>query len=446
MKSTYTKTSSLALGAGVAVLLSSLLWSTPLIANDYSFSGESNTIFRMRTTIDKKNIYPAYEYLRLNLTDNRSDGSGVSFYLGAWGRGDLADKSTEKTTDADLQYAYLSYKAAKNNTVVNLGRQFVSEGVATEKLDGLYLRSDFAAGIGAAAFAGKSVITEAKYNGGNFESFTYGGRLTQSMPKYYTVGLSALKSETEDRVKYREEEGIDLWVHPVDKVDLTGRSTYNSITEGWMEHAYVLTLTPFESLKISGDFSRIRYRHYFGYNEAKNTFNMTTSVFSPVQIVPQERVQTAGGSVAYTPFKSLTVSADYKNFDYHIAGKANYYGGKATFSLPDSFSAGCGAHRMQGADYKLRYTETRLFASKKIDKADLTVDATNVWYDNKINGFRNSYAVTGAAGYEVNEKLKVGADVEYSKSPDFDNEVRGLVKITYAFDTKHSVAGGKSEK
>jgi hypothetical protein len=443
LKSNHTKKSCLALGAGVAALSLSLLWSTPLLANDYSFSGDSNTILRMRTTIDKKNLYPVYEYLRLNMTDNRSDGSGVSFYFGAWGRADLADKTTDKYSDADLQYAYLSYKAAKNNTVVNIGRQFVTEGVATEKLDGLYLRSDFAYGIGAAAFAGKSVITEPSYKGGNV---IYGARLTQSMPKYYTVGLSALKSDdTDASSRYREEMGLDLWVRPIDKVDLTGRSSFNLITEGWMEHAYTLSVTPLESLRISADVSNIRYEDYF--------YNMTTSVFSlipPVgpagQINPNEELTTGGIAVSYSPIKNLTVSGDYKRYTYEIAGNANYYGGKAAYSLPQSFSAGLGVHRMDGSNYRLRYTEYRAFASKQLGKADLAIDAHNVWYDKRINGIRNSFTITGAAGYEFNEKLKIGADVEYSKSPDFDNEVRGLVKITYAFDTKRSVGGGKSEK
>jgi hypothetical protein len=399
----------------------------------------------MRTSIDKKNIYPVYEYLRLNMTDNRSDGSGVSFYFGAWGRADLADKTTDKYTDADLQYAYLSYKAAKNNTVVNIGRQFISEGVASEKIDGLYLRSDFAYGIGASAFAGKSVITEPSYKGGNF---IYGARLTQSMPKYYTIGLSALKSDdTEAKSRYREELGLDLWVHPIDKVDLTGRSSYNAITEGWMEHAYTLSVTPLESLRISADVSNIRYEDYF--------FNMTTSVFSPMtftpagptgQIDPTEELTAGGVAISYIPIKNLSVSADYKRYTYKNAGNANYYGGKASYSLPQSFSAGLGVHRMDGANYRLRYTEYRAFASKQLGKADLTIDAHNVWYDKRINGIRNSYTITGAAGYEFNEKLKVGADVEYSKNPDFNNEYRGLVKITYAFDTKRSVGGGKSEK
>lgn len=425
---------------GGALAVSSMMLATPLMAADYSFSGESNTIFRMRTTIDKKDIYPAYEYLRLNMTDNRSDGSGVSFYLGAWGRLDLADKSTDKYSDADLQYAYLSYRAAKNNTVVNLGRQFVSEGVAAERLDGLYLRNDFAAGISAAAFAGKSVITEPDYKGGNF---VYGARLSQGMPKYYSVGLSALKSESDDKTRYREEEGLDIWIHPLKQVDLTGRTSYNSITGGWMEHTYTLSIIPLENLRISADISNINYKDYF--------FNVTTSALKLISgsigiIDPNEKLLTAGAAVAYNPIKNLTIAGDYKNYNYDVAGSADYYGGKLTYSLPESFAAGFGAHRMEGTSDRLRYSEYRLYASKKLGHADLSADLINVSYDKSINGVRNSYAVSGSAGYEFHPKLKVGADLEYSKSPDFDNEVRGLVKFTYLFDTKRSEGRGKSEK
>lgn len=425
---------------GGVLAVSSLMLASPLMAADYSFSGESNTIFRMRTTIDKKDIYPVYEYLRLNMTDNRGDGSAVSFYLGAWGRADLADKSTDKDSDADLQYAYLSYRAARNNTVVNLGRQFVSEGVATEKMDGLYLRNDFGAGISAAAFAGKSVITEPSYKGGNF---VYGARLSQGMPKYYNIGLSALKSEDDDKSRYREEEGVDIWVHPLKQVDLTGRTSYNSITGGWMEHAYALSITPLESLRISADISNINYRDYF--------FNVTTAALKLISgnmgiLDPNEKLLAAGAAVSYIPIKNLTISADYRNYDYEVAGSADYFGGKLSYSLPDSFAAGFGAHRMEGDSDRLRYSEYRLYISKKLGPANLSVDAINVNYDKKINGVRNSYAITGSAGYEFGPKLKVGADVEYSKSPDFDNEVRGLVKVTYLFDTKRSEGRGKSEK
>lgn len=438
LKSNYTKTSCLALGVGMAVLASSLLWSTPLIAYDYSFSGESNTIFRMRTTVDKKSIFPAYEYLRLNMTDNRKDGSGLSFHFAAWGRADLADKSSSNSTEGDLQYAYLTYRAPKNNTVATIGRQFISEGVAAERIDGIYLRNDFAYGIGASAYVGNAVITEPNYQGG---AIIYGTRISQTDKKYYTIGVSALKSEYENNTRYREEEGLDLWLRPHQKIDLTGRSSYNSITNGWMEHSYAATYSPLATLRLGADFSRINFKDYL--------YGMTTSALRIINPVwnGNERQTTVGVNAAYTVIKNLTIAADYKLYSYDTSGDASYFGGKATYSLPGNLAVGGSIHRMEGYVDRLRYVEFRAFATKKIGHADLTLDATNVNYDRTINGIRNSYTITGAVLYELNRKLKLGADVEYSRNPDFDNEVRGLVKAIYTFDTKLAAEGGtKSEK
>jgi len=426
----------LSLFGGMAI--ASCMITSPLMAADASVSGEATTIFRMKQTIFKDNQYPLYEYLRFNVVKNLESGSAVSFYLGTWGRVDTADKSTDAHRDGDLQYAYLSYQGAKNNTVVNLGRQFVTEGVAAERLDGLYLHSDFIAGIGAAAYAGKSVMSTDTPTKDSF--LVYGGRLTQSMPQYYTVGLSALKSDTDSGGRFREEEGVDLWVHPVKQLDLTGRSSYNSITKGWMEHAYTASILPMESLRFSAELSNIQYKDYF-YNMTSTVFTSNISNF----INTDEKMMSLGGGVSYSPIKNLTIVGDYKANTYEHAGRANYYGGRVNYALPESFLVGCAYHRMDGKTDRLSYSEYRLFASKKLGPTDLAVDFNNTEYDTRINGIRNSYGVTGSAGYEFNEKLKIGADVEYSKNPDFDNEVRGLIKVNYLFDTKRE-KGGKHEK
>ncbi len=438
------RSSCLALGVGVSVLASSLFWSTPVMAYDYSFSGESNTILRMRKTADKATIIPAYEYLRLNMTDNRSDGSGVSFYLGAWGRGDLADKDLSTTTnpDGDLQYAYLTYRAPKNNTVTTIGRQFISEGVASERIDGLYVRSDFAYGIGVATFFGNTVITQRlpqpAYQGG---TLIYGARISQSDKKYYSVGLSALKGAREGDGRYREEEGVDLWLRPIGSVDLNGRSSYNSITDGWMEHSYALSYSPLSSLRLGVDYSSVNLKDYLA--------NVTTSALSflnPILNV-NNRQNVVGASATYTGIKNLTLGADYKHYNYDHSGSAAYFGGKASYSFPEELVVGCAVHRMDGGVNELRYNEYRAYAAKKIAHTDLTIDATNTNYDKEISGIKNSYAITGAVGYEINRKLKIGADMEFSRNPDFSGEVRGLVKATYTFDTKFAAEGGtKSEK
>ena len=442
MKHTYKNKSCLVLGAGAAVLASTLLWSTPLIASDYSFSGESNTIFRTRKTSDDKKIYPAYEYIRLNMTNESSDGSAVSVYIGAWGRADLGDSQDNKSTDGDLQYAYLTYHGPKNNTAFSIGRQFISEGIATELFDGIYLRNDFQYGIGISAFAGKPVttggITNPKVPDG---ALLYGARLSQSDKKNYSIGVSALKSESTATSNYREEEGLDLWVRPHQQVDINGRSTYNSITNGWMENSYALSYTPVSSVNLSADFSHINFKSYL--------YNVTTSALSsnnPIWIANNKQT-TYGTSATYTAIKNLTVAADYKFYSYDNSGDASYYGGKASYMFPEKLLVGGGLHRMAGDTDKLCYTEFRAFVAKKISQTDLTLDAINVNYDKKVNGISNSYVITGAAGYEFSPKLKIRGDLQYSKNPDFDNEVRALAMATYTFDSTIPAEGGtKSEK
>ncbi len=397
------------------------------LSADSSFSGEFNTLLRMSKTVDDRKLYPLYEYFRSSVTKGNSDGSAILFDIGAWGRLDLGDKSTSKDNDGDLQYALLTYRGAKNNLQISLGRQFIAEGVATERLDGIYGRQDFIGGFGAAAYVGKPVMTvqpDAKA-----VDLVYGGRLTHSMSQYYTIGLSFLKSDRSGN-RFREEEGLDIWIRPFNQLDLTGRTSYNSITNGWMEHSYSATYIPIESLTLSAELTNVNYRHYF--------YNMTSSAFGfgAFRINPEEKMLRTGGSISYSPLNNLTITADYKNYSYEVAGQSNYFGGKATYRLTDSFVTGAGAYRMQGNTDRLRYTEYRAYVTKKFETFDLTADFVGLRYDTSINTINNSYAVTGAATYKFNKKVAVGADMTYSRSPDFDNEFRGLLKLTYLFDLK----------
>ena len=442
-KSTYTVPGSVKLVGCVAAACCALLAGAPAMA-ETTVSGQSDTILRLgRTDFEgSKNLFPAYEYLRLSVVSAKKDGSATSFHFGGWARGDLGDKSArDRYTDADLQYGFISYQGAKNNLIVNAGRQFVTEGVAAQRLDGLYVRNDLAAGFAAAAYIGSPVVTEPNLNA---DDFVFGGRVTQSNYKYYTLGVSALKSFAEG-AHYREEAGVDLWLHPVKQVDVTGRSSYNSITNGWMEHAYALSYTPTDSLRFSADISNINYKDYF--------YKVTTSalVFNPLTngIDPNEKVLVIGGSVSYAIDKNFTIVGDYKNYDYDIARSADYYGGKLTYSMPESYAAGISIHRMDGSQDKLKYSEFRVYASKKLGKADLTLDLIDLNYDSakSMNNVKNALTVVAASSYEMCQSLKIGGNIEYSKNPFFDDELKGLVKLTYLFDTKHAAEGGaKSEK
>lgn len=406
--------------------------------------GQSDTILRMGQTLDRRNMYPVYEYLRLSATKSELDGSSTSLYIGGWGRGDFAEKTAgDRSTDADLQYGYISHHGAQNNFILNAGRQFVAEGVASQRLDGIYTRNNFAAGFAAAAYIGSAVNTEANSKG---DDLVFGGRVTHTVNDLYTIGASSLKSFSES-TRYREEEGLDLWLHPVKYFNVVGRSSYNSMTDGWMEHDYILAVTPMENTRFSLELSNLNYRDYF-YKTTTNVFGLFNPLTNPTGLIdPNEKLLALGGDVSYSLNDKLTLIGDFKNFNYSVAKTAQYYGGKVTYSAPEQISAGASIHRMDGRIDKLSYMEYRVFASKKISDLTLALDCINVNYDRSINSVSNAFTVVGAVSYEINHRLALGADIDYSKNPDFDNEVRGLLKLTYSFNTKYAAEGGaKREK
>jgi hypothetical protein len=433
-----------------AVVVFTLLAAAPARADDPVLSGESTTMVRGWASVNKQDLYPAYEYLHFSATDLDRDGS-LSFHFGGWGRVDLDKRSTDAYNAGDFQYGYFNYHAPKNNLSIDVGRQFVSEGVASEKLDGLHVRSDLIGGFGVAGYVGSPVVTSTNSQGGEL---IYGGRLSQGVAQLYSIGVSALQvtqsgeqsTQSSSSLgiqrgdRFRQEEGADIWLHPVQQLDLVGHSNYNSITDGWMEHDYKLSYLPYHNFSISVGYSNINYKDYF-YHMTSNVFSLMSPSNPTGVIDPNEKVKNLGASISYTPIQPLNLVGDYKHYDYEIAGYANYFGGKATFSLPESLVTGFAIHRMDGTTDKLCYNEYRVFVSKKVYRFNLTGDFLDVHYDNPINGMRGTYTAIAAASTQLSSNLKVAADVHYSRNPIYDNQWAGLVKLTYVFNTRRSNDG-----
>lgn len=401
------------------------------------FKADSNSYLRLEEAKGDKTVAPFYEYLNLR-TDSDLGQGALTFSLGGWGRVDLGHKSADDRSDGTIQHGLVSYRGDSNNLSLRAGRQFIAEGVATERLDGVYLRGDLAGGFTAAAFVGSPVVTEPNFNfkGGDI---TYGSRIAYNYKDYSTLGVSVLRTN-DGGERLRDEAGIDLWLHPLEKLDITGRSSYNRITSGWMEHAYSLSFGPMDKLNLYAELSSINYRDYFDH--------VTTSALSLTNGIldPNEKMFLLGGSVEYAYTDNLRFSLDLKNYDYDIAGQANYYGGKASIVMPWEINAGFAIHRMDGETDKLKFDEYRIYAFKKMGKADLTADFFNVKYDNSLNGITNTYSIIAALGYDVTEKLKVSMDLDYGRTIDYDDRLGGLLKITYHYEKELGSKGGmKSE-
>ncbi|HET6365192.1 MAG TPA: hypothetical protein VFG02_09090 [Nitrospirota bacterium] len=402
------------------------------MASALELSGQSNTYLQSRETTDQTKLLPLYEYL--NFKAENLGSQNISFHFGGWYRYDLKNESFGTKSTGDLQYAYLSYKPDKGNAVLNLGRLFVNEGVASEQVDGVFGRTDLLGGITVAAFGGSPVETD-------FDSRTgdsaYGGRISQGLYEVYRIGFSYLleKNGSDD---FRKEEGLDLWFRPVNKVELLGSSFYNALTSDWMKHTYFLTLGPFGIISFRTEFTNISYKDYF------TSFTTSAFKFDPTinGVDPNEKLSSIGEEVSFNLGKAI-LSADYKKYSYDIAGDAKYYGGKLAFAGAQNIGAGLSVHRMDGQTDNFKYYEYRLYGYKKFAKIDITVDLFTVSYDEEINGIKNAYSASLAGGYALSARARLAADVEYAKDPFFDRDVRGLVKFVYNFEIEPGTKGRK---
>lgn len=407
-----------------ALLFVLILFLAPTGALAVSIDGTSNTYLLSRETADASKLLPLYEYLDLSVKNVGMES--ISVHLGGWLRYDLRDDSFGKDKNSDLQYGYVSYRTRTNNAVVNLGRVMVFEGVAAERVDGIYARTDIQGGFGLSAYGGAPVMTNEGDDSGS--NTIYGARIAHQKDGLYTIGISYLQQEKNSN-SFRKEEGIDLWVRPASKVEIAGRSAYNAETSGWMEHSYYLMLGPFNKVRANIEASWINYADYFAAT-TNNAFKLTPG--GPLD--PKEKVNILGPEVFYAVNDNWSVSADYKTYGYDIAGSASYYGIKAAYRMPKSYSAGISLHKMDGDRDRLKYDQYRVYAAKQMGKMDVAVDLLDVKYKVPINNVSNSYSATLAAGYELKESLKIGADAEYSKNPDFDKDVRLFLKLVYRFD------------
>ncbi len=404
----------------------------PAAASAYDVSGQSRTYLWSLQPADNVNLLPLYEYLNAS-----ADGESVSFRAGGWYRWDLRDESFEGTKrTGDLQYAYLNVRGPKNSAA-SLGRVLVNEGVAAERIDGGYAKTDLWGGFRIAAFGGAPVETDRDSRSGDS---VYGGRISQSVAGISTVGVSYLK-EKNDSQDYREETGVDLSIRPFSKLEVLGKSSYNDLMRGWMQHAYYAVLGPFGPVRVTGEASRVYYGRYF--------LSTTMTAFAFPHINPYETITTTGVSADVAATDKFTVTGDYKKYDYDILNdSAAYYGGKLAYR-GESFGAGAAYHRMDGPTDALRYDEARAYVTKKIAKVDLTVDGMAVTYDKPINGIKTATALSGALGYSFTPRAWLGADVEYQKNPDYNKDVRSMLTFNYQFDasftsaSKAKAPGGK---
>jgi hypothetical protein len=236
--------------------------------------------------------------------------------------------------------------------------------------------------------------------------------------------------------------GIDLWLTPYKMVSLMGHSSYNPETKSVAEHSYLLTVTPLQQLILSGEFNEYRSQSYF--NAAALLTSQRMRSFNPA-----ERSRSIGGSTSYQLNKTVELIADYKHYSRQF-GSADRYGAETRFSLTrpsyqsDSIRCGVGYHYLRAdqefamAPYTAAsYHELRGYLLHDTTGYFAALDALGYFLKER----KSVWEGTVSLGYHLTPALALSGDVSYGKNPEFADETKGLLRLTY--NTTFDSYGGK---
>jgi len=405
----------------------------------------STTLFRFEQRVfpgfARETAVPATQFLRADL-DKIGDGN-LSLHLYGWERVDLADRSTnEGPNDGDLAYGYLDYRFPTANAEIKAGRFIVKEGVAAEQIDGVSARADLQKGFTLALFGGAPVKLDrdSKSKG----DYIVGGRGSYRLRGKLELGVSGLQEggvtlnaagNTKDD---RQLVGGDIWLFPHRFIELNGHTFYNTATDGIAEHSYLLALKPSRIYSVSAIYNEQRFKNYFTYTNIHSLFNPDNG----------GEVKSYGGAISWSITAPVEVTTDYRHYDRTSLvstdnnGNSDRYGVEARLRLLDKkLRSGFAYHRSDGANSFNSYHEVRGYCLYDSGRYVTSFDAIAQFYKNSIFNRKEAFELIASSGYRILQDLLLSGEIGYSQNPQFSDDLRGVLKLTYNY--AYTIKGAK---
>ena len=430
----------------IALSLALLMPST-LIAAEISV--DSNTIVRIEQRDvsggSKEDIIPATQFLGLDAT-KLADGN-LSLHIAGWWRADLGDRSYgDSDTAGNLTYGYLLYRLNKDAADIRAGRFFVREGIVNEQVDGVSAHASLPYGFAISAFGGATVHTEdliGENSDGKGDTI-FGGRFSYKYMKFLELGVSAVYEDSAPALDNyvngnNRKVGGDIWLSPSRWIELIGHSSYNTDTDKIAEHRYLLNLRPVANLTISGQYS---------YQKEQSLF-YSWAMASGAALPSGDKTTITGVSATYTLTKSAEVSLDYNHYDREI-GNADRYGGDLRLSfLENRLKSGISYHYLDaGPDFAISgtasgtYQNLRAYVMHDTKSYFASLEGIGYFFKERINDEKNALQASFSLGYHLTPALALSGDISYGENPEFKDETKGLVRLTYNM-TYDSIGGKK---
>jgi hypothetical protein len=111
--------------------------------------------------------------------------------------------------------------------------------------------------------------------------------------------------------------------------------------------------------------------------------------------------------------------------------------------LDKRLRSGLAYHRSDGASGFNGYDEVRGYCLYEISRYVGSIDAIGQFYRHSIYNRGNAFEVIASAGYHILPELALSGDISYGQNPQFDDDLRGLLRLTYTFNSKTADKGAK---
>lgn len=391
--------------------------------------GSTTSLFQAPSSIllpdrREKDIYPFYQYLDLNVTSPRHN-----IFSSTYLRGRNIFEGEEKSID--VYNAFIDFSNFKKTIDVRLGRQVIAESVNYILLDGALLRIKPFTGLELIAYGGyqyKDIQPEPEQPEKSFGLYGFTIKSDQFLGSLITVGY-----ELHDPEDFSSRHFLNISFNRV--IPFTDYADIYTRAEIDIEKGNLASLTSGMGITL------LKTLHanleYITYEMDKDDDEFK---LDPIfDLFSDGRLHQGKLGITYLPTSYLEIKASYTFSRYEVLDDVTTYGNIAKVGLSWDFWIDHGVRAFNGFYYIDGRDDDFTFGmnldiSKEIYRGwEMEFAFAYAYYDKLTNQDGNAFSYIIGSEYLIMRNLALRTDLEINTNPDFDDDVRITLGLSYYF-------------
>lgn len=391
--------------------------------------GSTTSLFQAPTSIlpplgDEEDIYPFYQYLDFNIAIPRHN-----FFSSTYLRGRNIFEGEQESLD--VYNAYIDFSNVHNSFDVRLGRQVIAESVNYVLLDGGLIRYRPTDGVELIAYGGyqfKDLQPEPEQPDEDLGLYGFIVKLDNFAGSLISVGY-----ELHDPDDFSSRHFVNVAFNRV--VPFTDFADIYAQSEIDVENGNLASLVTGIGITMSKSmYLNLEYTTY-DMDEDEDEFRL-----DPIfDLFSDGRLHQGKVSITYLPTNYLDVKASYALSRYDVIEDETTYGNIAQLGFSWDFwtlyglRAFNGFYFIDGGDDDYAFG-MNVDVTKEICRGwELEAAFAYAYYDKITNQDGHAFSYILGSEYLLLRNLALRTDLEINTNPDFDDDVRFTVGLSYYF-------------